>query len=122
MTKRKKLITILMNYTPLIIGLATVFFHKFIFGVLFPVLQIAVLVLDIVLTHNRRQFGLLAANFAVSTALYLVSSFLIYHYCELTESVVLLIGYEFTWILVPIWIFVIVFCFALKNSFVIDDE
>ena len=116
-SKRMQIILVLVNFAPLIVGLATVYFYKDIFAVLFPIMQIAVFVLDIVLSHGRAQFIPLAISFAVSTALYLLSNYLIYTSHIITkDNVVFLIGYEFTWILVPIWIIAIVFCFAFKKS------
>lgn len=115
-SKRRQIILVLVDFAPLTIGLATVFFYKDIFAVLFPVLQIAVFVLDIVLSHGRAQFIPLAISFAVSTALYLLFNYLIYNANITRDNVVFLFGYELTWILVPIWIIAIVFCFAFKKS------
>jgi hypothetical protein len=116
-SKRRQTILVLVNFAPLIIGLATVFFYKDIFAVLFPVLQFAVFVLDIALSHGRAQFIPLAISFAVSTAPYLLSNYLIYtSHIIAKDNVVFLFGYELTWILVPIWIIAIVFCFAFKKS------
>lgn len=115
-SKRRQTILVLVNFAPLIIGLATVFFYKDIFAVLFPVLQIAVFVLDIVLSHGRAQFIPLTISFAVSTALYLLFNYLLYNAHITRDNVVFLIGYESTRLLVPIWTIVIVFCFAIKKS------
>ena len=116
-SKKRQIILISANFTPLIIGLATVSFCKDIFAVLFPVLQIAVFVLDIVLSHGRARFIPLVVSFAVSTALYLLINYLIYNaYILSPDNGNLLLGYEATWILVPIWLLAIVFCFAIKKD------
>ena len=115
MRKNKTLWLSLINYIPLALGLATVFLFREIF-MIFPLLQIPVLVLDICLTSGKGQFGIVSSNFAASTIIYLVLSGIIHDNVCFNNGVLILLGNEATWMLFPVWIIAILTALIFKKS------
>lgn len=113
-TKHRSVTVGIANFIPIILCVAAGFLFREAF-ILFPILQIVILVVNLCLARTRLEYGAFAACFSGATALYLISNALIYRSCNLSNSIIILLGYELTWLLVIPWAIAIVAVFIFKK-------